>query len=191
MVLSVLPGSPGRATQNSISSISGMSRSLVSTCWTCHVGYHVISTHAHRLRLHGGACTTARSCTAVQRYPRTTVKFTAVRVRAAAALEHTPRAAKCRVLHDSYSSDLRPSFIERGVLVNQTRTRLSYCPCRLISPTLRRTKNPLQLFKLVFAVQGWMGVGATLRAAPAVLTAANACVCGVQARVPCDLGRSG
>ena len=29
---------------------------------------------------------------------------------------------------------------ERGVLVNQTRTRLSYCPCRLISPTLRRTK---------------------------------------------------
>jgi hypothetical protein len=33
-----------------------------------------------------------------------------------------------------------PDDDERGVLVNQTRTRLSYCPCRLISSTLRRTK---------------------------------------------------
>lgn len=110
VVRSVLPGSPGRATQNSISSISGMSRSLVSTCWTCHVGYHVISTHAHRLRLHGGACTTARSCTAVQRYPRTTVKFTAVRVRAAAALEHTPRAAKCRTRSNATNARARLNF---------------------------------------------------------------------------------
>ena len=61
--------------------------------------------------------TTTGSSTAVQRYPRTTVRLTYEYVlsTAAAAMEHTPRAAMCRVLHDSYCTAVRSTEITTAV----------------------------------------------------------------------------